>query len=60
MNSLSHDESNYLNATGLEHKEVAVSENRHQTNTNTQQQIRKHEQAICNDVSTASYVRGYN
>jgi len=60
MNSLTHDESNYFNATGLEHKEVAVSENKHQSNTNTQQHIRKNEQAFCNDVSTASYVRGYN
>ncbi|AAZ27312.1 MULTISPECIES: hypothetical protein [Colwellia] len=60
MNSLTHDESNYLNATGLEHKEVAVSENKHPANTNTQQHVSKHEQTFCNDVSTESYVRGYN
>lgn len=60
MNSLTHDESNYFNSTGLEHNEVAVSENKHPTNNNTSQHGRKHEQAPCNDVSTASYVRGYN
>ncbi|HBY84456.1 MAG TPA: hypothetical protein DEO86_01140 [Colwellia sp.] len=60
MNSLTHDESNYLNATGLEHTEVAVNENKHPTDTNTQQHVRKHEQTLCSDVSTASYVRGYN
>ena len=60
MNSLIQDESNYFNTTGIEHKELAVSETKHPANTNAQQHIRKHEQAICNDVSTASYVRGYN
>jgi hypothetical protein len=58
MNSLTHDESNYFSATGSEHKEVAVSENKHQTTTN--QHVRKHEKALCSDVSTACYVRGYN
>ena len=60
MNSLTHDESNYFKPTGLEHKEVADSENKHPTTTNTQQHVRKHEQALCSDASTASYVRGYN
>ena len=60
MNSATNNESNYLNARDLEHKDVTVSENKHPSNHNTQQHISKHEQALCNDVSTASYVRGYN
>ncbi|MBL4822124.1 MAG: hypothetical protein JKX90_01190 [Colwellia sp.] len=60
MNSLANNDSNYFNARNLEHKEVAVSENKHPFKKSKQQQKSKHEQAFCNDVSTASYVRGYN
>lgn len=59
MNTLANNYSNYFNARDIEHKEV-VSENKHPSNKSKQQHINKHEQALCNDVSTASYVRGYN
>ena len=58
MNSLTQDEINSFNATALEHKELAVNETKHPTDNNSQQHMR--EQTMCNDVSTASYVRGYN
>ena len=60
MNSLANNDSNYFNARDLDHKEVAVSENKHSSNKSTQQRTSKHEQALCHDVSTPSYVRGYN
>jgi len=60
MNSLAHNGSKYFNAGDLEHKEVADSENNPPSNKNIQQRISQNEQAFCNDVSTASYVRGYN
>lgn len=60
MNSATNNESNYFNARDIEHKEVTVSENKRPSAKNTQQRISKHEQTLCNDVSTASYVRGYN
>ncbi len=60
MNSPANNESNYLNARDLEHKDVTVSENKRPSTQNTPQQISKHELAFCTDVSTASYVRGYN
>ena len=60
MNSLANNDSNYFNGRDLEHKEVAVSENKHPSNKNTQQHISNNKQVTCNDVSTASYVRGYN
>ena len=60
MNSLANNDSNYFNARDLDHKEVAVSENKRPSTKSTQQRISKHEQTLCNDVSTPSYVRGYN
>lgn len=60
MNSLAYNDSNNFNAIEVEHKEVLVSENKHPSDKSTQQQTSKHEQAFYNDVSTASYVRGYN
>jgi hypothetical protein len=60
MNSLANNESHYFNVRELEHNEVAVSENKHPSTKNTQQYISNNEQVACNDVSTASYVRGYN
>jgi hypothetical protein len=60
MNSLTHNDSNYFNVRDLEHKDVAVSENKYSSNKSTQPHISNNEQVTCNDVSTASYVRGYN
>ncbi len=60
MNSPANSESNYFNARDLELKEVTVSGNKRPSTISTQQRISKNEQALCNDVSTPSYVRGYN
>lgn len=60
MNSPANNDINYFNARDLENKKIAISESKHSSNKNKQQHINKSKQALCNDVSTPSYVRGYN
>jgi len=60
MNLLANNESHYLNDKDLAHKEIAVNESKHRSTQNRQAQLSQHEQTLYNDVSTASYVRGYN
>ena len=60
MSLLANTESHYLNAKDLAHKAVVVNESKHRSTQNRQAQLNQHENTFNNDVSTASYVRGYN
>lgn len=60
MNSLAYTDSNTFNSKDLEHKKAVASENRQQPNTGQRQNVNKDDEVIYSDVSTASYVRGYN
>jgi hypothetical protein len=59
-NNEKNNEKNTFNGKDREYKEVAVSDNKASFAKNTAQCISKHEQTFCHDVSTASYLRGYN
>jgi hypothetical protein len=56
MNSLAYNDSNNVDTTELEHKEVNVNKSVNTLNKSKQ----KHKHVIYNDVCTASYVLGYN
>lgn len=60
MNSLAYNNSNNFNAVEMEHKEVAVSECKHLTAQSQRQKFSNNDEVHHSDVSTASYVRGYN
>lgn len=61
MSSLANNDNSDFNGRDLEHhKKVTVSENKNLSNKIEQQYLSKDEEDFCNDVSTASYVRGYN
>jgi hypothetical protein len=60
MNSLAYTDSNIFNVRGLEHKKAVASENKQQLSKSQRQNDNKSGEVIYSDVSTASYVRGYN
>jgi hypothetical protein len=60
MNSQAYTESNNFNAIEMEHKEVTVTESKHQFDESQRQQLSNHDEVHYSDVCTASYVRGYN
>jgi hypothetical protein len=60
MNSQAKNDSNHFSANDVGYKEIIVEGNKHAPNENTRQHIKKNNKVVCNDVSTASYLRGYN
>ncbi len=60
MNSLTNNDNNYFIARDLGHKEVVVSNKKYSSEKSTSQHIIQDDHVMGNDVSTASYVRGYN
>jgi hypothetical protein len=60
MNSLAYNESNKFNAIDMENNEATVSKNKHQCNEIQGHQQSKLDEVHHSDISTASYIRGYN
>jgi hypothetical protein len=60
MNSLAYNDSNIIKAVEIEHKEAIVSKNKHRLNESQRQNLINNDEVHHSDVSTASYIRGYN
>lgn len=60
MNSLAYNDSNNFNAVEMEHKKSTVSKCKHSAGQSQRQKLSHNDEVHHGDVSTASYVRGYN
>jgi hypothetical protein len=63
MNSLAYSDNNILKTIEIEpieHKEVIVSENNHRSSMSLGQNLSHNGEVHHSDISTASYLRGYN
>ncbi|WP_114326882.1 hypothetical protein [Candidatus Colwellia aromaticivorans] len=60
MNSLAYNDSNNFNAIEMEHKDAIVSVSKHRPNESQRQSLNNNGEVHQSDVSTASYIRGYN
>ncbi len=60
MNSLAYSDNNILKTIEIEHEEAIVSENNHRSNKSLGQNLSHNGEVHHGDISTASYLRGYN
>lgn len=60
MNSLAYNDSNNVNAIDMEHNESTASESNYQPSESQRHSLSNNDEVHHSDVSTASYIRGYN
>jgi len=60
MNSSAYNDSNNFNVIEIEHKKSTVGDSKHLDAQSQRQKLNHNDEVHHSDVSTASYVRGYN
>ncbi|MDX2369748.1 MAG: hypothetical protein QNK36_15335 [Colwellia sp.] len=60
MNSLAYNDNNNFNTIEMVHKNATVNESKHRPSESQRQSLSNNGEVHQNDVSTASYIRGYN